>query len=72
MPKTTVVQAATRVGPALMLTTLVLAFGLGVTVLSGLPSLRLFGWLSGVTLLAALVATLVILPATLTALGRRE
>jgi uncharacterized protein len=72
VPKTAVVRASVRVGPALMLTTLVLAFGLGVTVLSDLPSLRLFGWLSGVTLLAALLGTLLILPATITALSQRR
>jgi predicted RND superfamily exporter protein len=42
----------------------VLACGLGVTILSDLPSLRLFGWLSAVTILAALLGDLVILPAT--------
>ena len=34
------------VGPAMILTSVVLSFGLAVTVLSDLPSLRLFGWLS--------------------------
>ena len=33
-------------GPALILTSVVLACGLAVTVFSNLPSLRLFGWLS--------------------------
>lgn len=57
-------RATMLVGPALILTTLVLACGLGVTILSDLPSLRLFGWLSAFTLLAALVGDLLILPAT--------
>lgn len=57
-------RATALVGPALILTTLVLAFGLGVTILSDLPSLRLFGWLSAFTLIAALVGDLLILPAT--------
>jgi predicted RND superfamily exporter protein len=57
-------RATTLVGPALILTTLVLAFGLGVTILSDLPSLRLFGWLSAFTLVAALIGDLLILPAT--------
>jgi predicted RND superfamily exporter protein len=52
------------VGPALILTSLVLACGLAVTVFSDLPSLRLFGWLSAFTLVAALVGDLLILPAT--------
>ena len=43
-------------GPALILTTVVLACGLVVTVFSDLPSLRLFGWLSAFAMVAALVA----------------
>jgi predicted RND superfamily exporter protein len=57
-------RATVLVGPALILTTLVLACGLGVTILSDLPSLRLFGWLSAFTLIAALIGDLLILPAT--------
>lgn len=55
-------NARVLVGPAIILTTLVLAFGLGVTVFSDLPSLRIFGFVCGVTLLASLVADLVFLP----------
>ncbi|MEC9367071.1 MAG: MMPL family transporter [Pseudomonadota bacterium] len=58
-------QTARIIGPVLILTTLVLAFGLGVTILSNLPSLRVFGQLSGATLFAALLAQLVILPASI-------
>lgn len=54
-----------HIGPAVVMTTIVLALGLGVTVLSDLPSLRLFGQLSAVCLLASLLAQLVILPATI-------
>jgi predicted RND superfamily exporter protein len=36
-----------------------------VTVFSDLPSLRLFGFVCGVTLLASLIADLVFLPATI-------
>jgi len=57
-------RATILVGPALILTTLVLAFGLAVTVFSDLPSLRLFGWLSAFTLMAALIGDLLIMPAT--------
>lgn len=53
-----------HIGPAVVLTTIVLALGLGVTVLSHLPSLRLFGRLTAVCLFAALIAQLVILPAS--------
>jgi len=61
---------ADKIGPAVTLTTLVLALGLGVTILSDLPSLRLFGRLAAVCLLSSLVAQLFILPATI-ALWRR-
>ena len=63
-PALGVKRATVLVGPALILTSLVLACGLGVTIFSDLPSLRLFGWLSAFTLVAALVGDLLILPAT--------
>jgi predicted RND superfamily exporter protein len=63
-------RTAHHIGPAVVLTTIVLALGLGVTMLSDLPSLRLFGRLAGICLFASLVAQLVILPATI-ALYRR-
>lgn len=56
-------RARVLVGPAIILTTLVLAFGLGVTVFSDLPSLRTFGLVSATTLGASLIADLVFLPA---------
>jgi predicted RND superfamily exporter protein len=75
-PAIGVKRATVLVGPALILTSLVLACGLAVTVISDLPSLRLFGWLSAFTLLAALVGDLLILPATVMLLrlltGRRR
>ena len=54
-----------HIGPAVVVTTIVLALGLGVTVLSDLPSLRLFGQLSAACLFASLVAQLIILPASI-------
>lgn len=67
-PETTaeaaVEKATILVGPALILTTVVLACGLVVTVFSDLPSLRLFGWLSAFSMVAALVADLFILRPT--------
>ena len=45
-------------GPRSILTSVVLACGLAVTVFSDLPSLRLFGWLTAFAMLAALVADL--------------
>ncbi|WP_041318750.1 efflux RND transporter permease subunit [Hyphomicrobium nitrativorans] len=56
-------RTAHHIGPVVVLTTIVLALGLGVTMLSDLPSLRLFGQLAAVCLFASLFAQLVILPA---------
>ncbi|WP_295847606.1 MMPL family transporter [Tardiphaga sp.] len=63
-PAVAVERATVLVGPALILTTVVLACGLVVTVFSDLPSLRLFGWLSAFAMVAALVADLFILRPT--------
>jgi predicted RND superfamily exporter protein len=61
-PIAPVVERATiLVGPAVILTSVVLACGLAVTVLSDLPSLRLFGWLSALAMLLAVTADLLIL-----------
>ncbi len=60
-PGVGVERATVLVGPALILTTIVLACGLAVTVFSDLPSLRLFGWLSAFAMIAALFADLLIL-----------
>ncbi len=68
-------RATVLVGPALILTSVVLACGLAVTVLSDLPSLRTFGWLSAFAMIAALTADLLILRPTamfLFRLGRRR
>jgi hydrophobe/amphiphile efflux-3 (HAE3) family protein len=69
-PEHAIRRARVLVGPAIILTTIVLAFGLGVTVFSDLPSLRTFGLVAGFTLLASLIADLVFLPATIM-VGRR-
>jgi uncharacterized protein len=69
-PKEVILRAAVLVGPALILTSIVLACGLAVTMLSELPSLRLFGRLCAVTLIAALVADLVVLPAMVLSMKR--
>ncbi|MBV9633434.1 MAG: MMPL family transporter [Methylobacteriaceae bacterium] len=63
-PGVAVERATVLVGPALILTSVVLACGLAVTVFSDLPSLRLFGWLSAFAMLAALTADLLILRPT--------
>jgi len=69
-PAVGVERATILVGPALILTSLVLACGLAVTVFSDLPSLRLFGWLSAFAMIAALVADLLILRPTIMFLRR--
>ena len=60
-PAIGVERATILVGPPLILTSAVLACGLAMTVLSSLPSLRLFGWLSAFAMVAALVADLLML-----------
>jgi predicted RND superfamily exporter protein len=64
-PSVAVERATVLVGPALILTTIVLACGLAVTVFSDLPSLRLFGWLSAFAMVSALFADLFILRPTI-------
>ena len=62
-----VFQTVERIGPVLLLTTIVLVLGLAVTILSDLPPMRVFGQLSMTTLTSALIADLVILPAMILA-----
>src|SRR4030088_2122173 len=69
-PAKAVERATVLVGPPLILTSVVLACGLIVTVFSDLPSLRLFGWLSAFAMLAALAAGLLLLRPTVTFLSR--
>ncbi len=64
-PALAIRRARVLVGPAIILTTIVLVLGLGVTVFSDLPSLRLFGRVCAVTLAASLIGDLVFLPATI-------
>jgi uncharacterized protein len=77
-PDTAVERATVLMGPPLILTSVVLSCCLVVTVFSDLPSLRLFGWLSALAMLLALVADLTILRPTITFLrlytyrGRRR
>ncbi len=60
-PAVGVERATILVGPPLILTSAVLACGLAMTVLSNLPSLRLFGWLSAFAMVSALIADLFML-----------
>ena len=58
-------SALTQAGGVMGMTTLILCAGLGVTLLSGFPPVRLFGTMLGLSLLAALLADLLVLPAML-------
>lgn len=60
-PAIAVERATVLIGPALILTTLVLSCGLAALVFSNLPALRMFGWLSSFAMLAALTGDLLIL-----------
>ena len=71
-PAIAVEEATVLMGPALILTALVLACGLAALVFSDLPPLRLFGWLGAFAMLAALVADLLILRPVITFLLRLE
>lgn len=62
-----VFQTVARIGPVLILTTIVLVLGLAVTIFSELPPMRLFGLLAMTTLTSALIADLLFLPAIILA-----
>jgi len=63
-------RALERVGPALIATTFILCAGTFIVVFSALPQVALFGTLTVLTLLLALVGDLFVLPAMLLAGGR--
>ncbi len=66
------VQAFLGVGRALLMTTLVLGVGFGVTLFSALPTSRLFALIIITGLVAALVGDLLLLPAAIKAFGGRR
>ena len=71
-PAVGVRRATVLVGPALILTSVVLVFGLAATAFSNLPMLKTFGWLSAFAMFAALVADLTILRPMMTVFMRWE
>ena len=71
-PAVGVRRATVLVGPALILTSVVLVFGLAATAFSNLPMLKTFGWLSAFAMSAALVADLTILRPLMTVFMRWE
>ena len=68
--KAAVHETIARIGPVLILTTIVLVVGLAATAFSDLPSMRLFGQLFMTTIGAALIGDVVFLPAVILAVGR--
>ena len=71
-PAVGVRRATVLVGPALILTSVVLVCGLAATAFSNLPMLKTFGWLSAFAMFAALVADLTILRPMMTVFMRWE
>jgi predicted RND superfamily exporter protein len=65
-----VAETLSRIGPVLVLTTLVLIAGLAATAISDLPSMRLFGQLFMTTLAAALIGDIIFLPAVILAASK--
>ena len=65
-----VYQTISKIGPVLVLTTIVLVVGLAVTIFSDLPAMRKFGELFISTLAAALVGDVLILPAIVLSLRK--
>lgn len=61
--KDAVVATVRRIGPVMLITTLVIVFGVGVTVFGQMPQTRAFGAIVIVTLFSALVGELFLTPA---------
>ncbi|PLX38560.1 MAG: hypothetical protein C0606_10255 [Hyphomicrobiales bacterium] len=59
-------RTVTTLGPVLIISTVVLVLGLGTTVTSLLPNVRLYGYVSVLVLMAAFFANILLLPALLT------
>ncbi len=64
-------ETITTIGPVLAVGTVVLISGFAATLFSQLPNLRLFGEVAMILLATALLANLVILPATIAILEGR-
>ena len=65
------IETSRHIGPVLLGTTAIIIAGLSTTLFSSLPSATLFGELAAVTLAAALVGDLLVLPALMAGAGRR-
>ena len=67
-----VLESIREVGPALMVTTCVFVAGYAVTLLSYIPSMQTFGWLSALSLSLAVIADVLFLPAVVLWLMKEE
>jgi predicted RND superfamily exporter protein len=65
------VETTRQVGPVLISTTVIILCGLATTLTSGLPTVTLFGLITALTLLFALVGDLLFLPALIAGPTRR-
>jgi predicted RND superfamily exporter protein len=65
------VETTRQVGPVLISTTVIILCGLATTVTSGLPTVTMFGLITALTLLFALVGDLLFLPALIAGPTRR-
>ncbi len=70
-PMTAIHRTIHHVGPALIVTTLILMVGFGTMMMSPLPGVRMYAGLCALTLLTALVGDLLILPAMLVVASKR-
>lgn len=66
-----VIAALTDVGPVLISTSVILVLGIAVTGFSQMPTISNFGFLSGLVIVLALAADLIVLPAIVLALKRK-
>lgn len=64
------IDTSRHIGPVLVGTTAIVIAGLSTTFVSEMPTIILFGQLAGVTLLAALAADLLVLPALMAGVAR--
>lgn len=76
VPKDALAETISHIGPVLIVSTIVLVSGLGATMFSELPMMRLFGQMAAVVLITAVIGDMIFLPAILRVIedwrGRRR
>jgi predicted RND superfamily exporter protein len=65
------IDTSREVGPVLIGTTIIVLGGLSTTFTSGLPTVTLFGWIAGITLVVAALGDLIVMPALVSGYARR-